>query len=70
LHLAAAGLARLALRPAIKELIALGMLRRAEGGGRSTGYELAPVEPDQAPGTESVDRRTKPMAHPTRPIDR
>ncbi|MGN6479401.1 Fic family protein [Luteibacter sp.] len=54
----------------INELIALGMLRRAEGGGRSTGYELAPVEPDQVAGTESVDRRTKPMAHPTRPIDR
>ncbi|HEY4093393.1 MAG TPA: Fic family protein [Luteibacter sp.] len=30
----------------INELVALGMLRRTEGGGRSTGYELAPIEPD------------------------
>jgi len=28
----------------INELMALGILRRTEGGGRSTGYEIAPVD--------------------------
>jgi Fic family protein len=30
----------------INELLAIGMLRRTEGGGRSTGYELAPLAAD------------------------
>ncbi|UPG88516.1 Fic family protein [Luteibacter aegosomaticola] len=30
----------------ITELVTLGMLRRTEGGGRSTGYELAPIDQD------------------------
>ena len=28
----------------ITELIAIGVLRRTPGGGRSTGYELAPID--------------------------
>ncbi len=33
----------------INELVALGMLRKTEGRGRSTAYELAPLNPDVAP---------------------
>ena len=33
----------------INELVALGMLQKTGGRGRSTAYELAPLDPDTAP---------------------
>lgn len=33
----------------INELVVLGMLRKTEGRGRSTAYELAPLKQDAAP---------------------
>ena len=47
----------------INQLMALGILRKTAGGGRSTGYELAPPPPSPAGALPRSDETAEPAAH-------